>query len=260
MEESIQLLEIAKLLTSPYQGRFAEISPTDTATKGIEELAASIEKSGLVQPITVRPSGGNFEIIDGHRRVEAYKLLEKTHIEAIVKEMDDARAQIISVVLNLQRKDLKLIELAVAYQKMLDNKLFADKRALSAELGKDETYVGNVLNTLKMDPRIVEDLTQNDSVRDLKILRMIRKAAPVDANGASDAQWALFTKVKTEGLSRETLATYLKTQNQSTPKAAWEISQTTRLFHLKFATKGLSEEQKQILAKSVSDKIKELGY
>ena len=263
MEEQIQLIEISKLITSPYQGRFSGINPTDPAglaTKGIEELAASITKSGLYQPIIVRAMGEDYEIIDGHRRVEAYKLLNKTTIEALVKDVDDARAQIISVVINLQRKDLKLIELAVAYQKMLDNNLFANKKALSAELGKDETYVGNVLNTLKMDSRIVEDLTQKNSVRDLRILRMIRKDAAVDANGTSDDQWALFTKVKTESLSREGLADYLKTKNQSTPKAPWTINQSKRLLHLKFATKGLTEEQKQILATSISKKITELGW
>ncbi|PIX34362.1 MAG: hypothetical protein COZ59_07965, partial [Bacteroidetes bacterium CG_4_8_14_3_um_filter_31_14] len=156
--KNVQLILVDAIIDSPYQARFLSVTDLETKESDKEtlELAASIEANGLLQPVTVRKAGEKFELIDGHRRVLAQKILKKQFIDAIVTDMNDKQAQLMGITANLQRKNLNLIELALAYKKMLDTDTFPDKKQLSASLGKDETYVGDVLNTLNMDKRIVE--------------------------------------------------------------------------------------------------------
>ncbi len=263
MEEQIQYIKLDQLVDSPYQGRFegsAQEGEAVAEPREATELAQSIGASGLLQPIIVRKVGDHFEIIDGHRRVKACRQLGKTEVQAVVREADDREAQIISVVTNLQRKNLSLTELAVAYKKMLDHRLFADNRELSKALGKDETYVGNVLSMLKMDSRILEDLITSDTVRDVKILRMIRRHSPAVVEGKSDKQWTLYKKVRDEKMTRRMLEEYLKEKTPSDSPRKWSISEATRSFTLRFDTKSLTEEQKQLLIKTLGEKIAELGW
>lgn len=81
-------------------------------------------------------------------------------ILAIARVVSDKKAKIMYVIRNLQRKNLKPVELTLTltYQKMLDLKVFKDKRELSKTIEKDETYVGELLSTFKINSRIIEDL------------------------------------------------------------------------------------------------------
>jgi ParB family chromosome partitioning protein len=117
-------ISLLDLKDSPWQSRFEEI----TAQKGepakqqdIDELAGSIAQNGLMQPIIVRPVEGGYEVIDGHRRVKAMRKLGRGQILAIARVVSDKNAQIMHVIGNLQRKNLKPVELALTYQKMLDS-------------------------------------------------------------------------------------------------------------------------------------------
>ncbi len=114
-----------------------------------------------MQPITVRQVGKEYEIIDGHRRAEAFRRFGKEEIPAIISNVSDREAQVMAVVTNLQREDLSNIEKAIAFQKILASGLFKDKREFSKSIGKDETYVGNLVNTVNMNQRIIDDLIQN---------------------------------------------------------------------------------------------------
>ena len=210
--KNVQLILVDAIIDSPYQARFLSVTDLETKESDKEtlELAASIEANGLLQPVTVRKAGEKFELIDGHRRVLAQKILKKQFIDAIVTDMNDKQAQLMGITANLQRKNLNLIELALAYKKMLDTDTFPDKKQLSASLGKDETYVGDVLNTLNMDKRIVEDLAKNNTIKDVRLLRVIRQIDDVDENQESTMQWNLYENVVKNNLSRQQVANYLK--------------------------------------------------
>jgi len=93
---------------------------------------------------------------------------------------------------------------------MIESGTFPDKKKLSASLGKDETYVGDVLNTLNMDKRIVDDLSKNNTIKDVRLLRAIRQIDDVDENQESQMQWDLYQNVVKNNLSRQQAANYLK--------------------------------------------------
>ncbi len=128
--------------------------------------------------------------------------------------MTDREAMILSVVGNLQREDLSPIEKAMAFRKLLDSGVFVDKKELSKSLGKDETYVGDVLNTLNMDQRIIDDILQNRTTDDVRLLRAIRQAGKTDKLQKSDEQMALYQEFKDKGLSRTKKAAIFRTPLQ----------------------------------------------
>ncbi len=243
-KESVALIKLSDLKESPYQGRFLnETTKNDNsrAAQQLDELTASIESSGMMQPIIVRQVADGYEIIDGHRRVMAHKNLGRGQVRAIIKDCTEREAQIMAVVGNLQRKNLTPIELAVTYQKLLDTEVFKDKRELSKAIGKDETYVGDLLNTLNMDTRIIDDLKNENSIKDLRLLRSIRRIEKVDSAGKSQKQFEVYIAAKHQGMSREDLASFLKAKDKPTQKN-WNTKKTASGVTLKISTKKMSPE------------------
>jgi len=110
----------------------------------LQELAASIKEHGVLQPILVRPSGDQYEIIAGERRWRSSRIAGKETIPAIVERFDDATALEIALIENLQREDLSPLDEAVIYQKMT-GELGYSIRQLAGKLGKDKGYVENRL-------------------------------------------------------------------------------------------------------------------
>jgi ParB family chromosome partitioning protein len=258
--EALDLIDIKKLNESPYQGRILEdedLSKVNEVNKSMAELIESISRSGQMTPIVVRPTGKGYEIIDGHRRVIAHKKLGLKQIKAVITNATDKEAQVMSVVGNLQRKGLSTIELAMSYKKILDSGYYKDKKVLSLALGKDETYVGDVLNTLNMDSRIVDDLAKNNSVKDLKLLRLIRRAAPVDENQQSDQQWELYQKVVQEGLGRAQVKE-LTAKSKAVPHKVWKTSEKIHQLNIKISTTKLTPEQKEKLKEMLNSKLVEI--
>lgn len=138
MTQSILKININKIKESAYQGRLLMFGSTDNenADKLLKQLAENIKENGLLNPVVLRVTEDSYEIIDGHRRIEAFRLLGEEKIEAIVKEMNDREAQVMSVVSNLQRKDLYNIERALAFKKILDAGIFKDQKELSKAIGR----------------------------------------------------------------------------------------------------------------------------
>lgn len=261
--ELLKIIKLQDIAESPWQGRLF-----DTETRGrfnpdatrVKQLADSIEKNGLMQPITVREVDGKYELVDGHRRVEAYKLLGLGNIKALVKPYSDREAQLFSIIGNLQRSNLNPIEQAVAFRKVLGSGLFKDKKELSAALGKDETYVGDVLNTLNMDDRIVNDLARTGAVQDVRLLRMIRRVEPADKNQTSYKQWALYQQVVKEKLNRKQLAELIR-QNKAREKkkdpTPWILTQGRTTWQVKLKTGKLSPEKQAQLQALLNEKLGE---
>ena len=147
---AVRDIPLGKVVPNPSQPRMTWHEET------LGELAASIREHGVLQPILVRPSGDEYEIIAGERRWRASKLAGKETIPAIVERFDDATALEIALIENLQREDLSPLDEAVIYKKMT-GELGYSIRNLATKLGKDKGYVENRLR-LASAPDDVRDM------------------------------------------------------------------------------------------------------
>ena len=145
---SIVEIEIASIVVNPFQPRsyFNE--------DALQELANSIKELGVIQPITVRKQEGNsFQIVSGERRFRASKLAGKTTIPAYIRLANDQEMLEMAIVENIQRENLDPIEVALSYQRLIDEiNLTQDKMA--KRVGKSRSAVTNYLRLLKLDPII----------------------------------------------------------------------------------------------------------
>lgn len=120
----------------------------------LAELADSISKKGLLQPILVRSTNGSFEIVAGERRFRAAEKLGLSEVPVLVlDELDDRDMLELSIVENLQREDLNPIELADGYQRLL-SEFQMTQSELSARIGKDRSSIANTLRLLQLPTEI----------------------------------------------------------------------------------------------------------
>ncbi|WP_294891400.1 nucleoid occlusion protein [uncultured Lactobacillus sp.] len=153
--KQIQDIELSKIKPNSFQPRrqFSEES--------IHELASTLDKDGLLQPIVVREKEGNYEIIAGERRLRAAKQLAWAKIPAIVNNMDDSQAASLALIENLQREDLNPIDEAQAYSNLMKlNNL--TQTTLAQNIGKSQSYVANKLRLLKLTPKVQSYLASGE--------------------------------------------------------------------------------------------------
>jgi ParB family transcriptional regulator, chromosome partitioning protein len=119
----------------------------------LDELAASIARHGIIQPIVVRPHGGGYQIVAGERRWRAAQRAQIHDIPAIIRDFDDAETMEIALLENIQRQDLNPIEEAEAYKKLTE--LFGHNAAALADLvHKSRSHVANMIRLLDLPPAI----------------------------------------------------------------------------------------------------------
>ncbi len=150
--EQVEKLLLDQIVANPFQPRhhFDE--------EKLNELAKSIQSSGVLTPIIVRRAGQQYQIIAGERRVRASKLAGLTTISAIVRTVDDDTMAAVALIENLQRDDLDAIEEAQAYQALMAQ-LQLTQAQLAEKVGKERTTVANAVRLLKL-PTAVQDLVQ----------------------------------------------------------------------------------------------------
>ena len=154
-KEEVLDLPLNELRPNPYQPRktFDEQS--------LKELANSIERSGVFQPIIVRRSQiKGYEIIAGERRFRASKLAGKTNIPAIIRDFDEEMMMQIAVLENLQREDLNPLEEAEAYDMLMKN-LKLTQAQVAERLGKSRPYIANYLRLLSL-PKLVKVMVHEE--------------------------------------------------------------------------------------------------
>lgn len=134
---------------------------TSSPSDNIKELASSIREHGLIQSITVRPLKGGFEIIAGHRRFYACKLLRWKKIPARVTSFSDKDAFEIQLVENMQRMTMDPIEEAEAFRKYILDFGWGGVSQLARVISKSEQYVSSRIQILKLPTEIIEQISQD---------------------------------------------------------------------------------------------------
>lgn len=146
-------LPISNVVPNPFQPR-TRIDETE-----LGELTASIEASGLLQPVIVRPRNGKYELIAGERRWRAVQRLGWPKIPAVVKDVDDPTLLTLALIENLQRDDLNPIDEAAGYQR-LSQEFELAQAEIARLVGRDRSTIANLLRLLKL-PEEIKALIQD---------------------------------------------------------------------------------------------------
>ncbi len=145
---SINEVELSKIKPNPDQPR------TVFDQEALEELAASIQALGLVQPITLREIGpDHYQIISGERRYRASLMAGLTTVPAYVKKASDENVMEMALIENIQREDLNSIEIALGFQTLIDQYRLTQEK-LSERIGKKRATIANFLRLLKLPAEI----------------------------------------------------------------------------------------------------------
>ena len=141
-------ISVNSIDANPFQPR------TSFDEQSLEELATSINKLGIVQPLTVRETGGGrYQLIAGERRLRAARLAGLTHVPAYIRTADDQAMLELALVENIQREDLDSIEVAISFQRLIEECKLTQEQ-LSDRVGKQRSTVTNYLRLLKLPAEI----------------------------------------------------------------------------------------------------------
>ncbi|MFC4778342.1 ParB/RepB/Spo0J family partition protein [Paenibacillus sp. GCM10023252] len=152
-DDKVVEIALADLRPNPYQPRktFDEDS--------IRELAESIKQHGVIQPIIVRTVLKGYEIIAGERRFRASQYCGNATVPAVVRNFSDQQVMEIALIENLQREDLNAIEVAIAYQALME-KFELTQEELSMKVGKSRSHIANFLRLLTLPAEIKENVSR----------------------------------------------------------------------------------------------------
>jgi len=155
-EEGLNLIEVEKIKPNPFQPR------KEFDEKSIEELANSIDRYGLLQPIVVIKNDENYILVAGERRVRAIKKLGKKEIKAIVIDTDLKELREYALIENIQRENLNPIEIAKSLKSLIDEHNYTHEE-LAKIISKSRSYVTNLLRLLTL-PEFVQEKVKNNEI------------------------------------------------------------------------------------------------
>ena len=229
-----------KLLGNMIEVSLEDIYPNATQPRtyfdenALNELAQSIKNLGVIQPVTLRKDGDKFEIISGERRYRASKIAGLKSIPAYIRLVNDQELLEMALVENIQREDLDAIEVALTYQRLLDE-IGLTQENLSQRVGKERSTITNSIRLLRLSPEI------QNAIRSGEISAGHGRAIISLENG--NHQKELFKKIIKEGLNvrqAEKAASELKNPEKKsekpTEKTAKELPN-----HLRKVQKSLSD-------------------
>ncbi len=179
-------VEIDLIDLNPFQPR------TNFNIYELEQLTSSIEKLGLIQPITVKKNDNRYTLISGERRLRAFQKLSKKSIPAYIRLANDQESLEMALVENIQRKNLDPIEIAISYSRLTEElKISHDE--MSKRVGKDRTTITNYIRLLKLDPIIQSGLRDN-------FISMGHGRALININSSAE-QLLVYEKILKKSLS-----------------------------------------------------------
>ena len=200
-------LELDAIEINPFQPR------SNFNEDSLRELASSIKELGVIQPITVRKLDFNkFQLISGERRLRASKLVGLTTVPAYIRIANDNESLVMALVENIQRHDLDPIEIALSYQRLIDE-IQLTQEQMSERVGKKRSTIANYLRLLKLDPII------QTGIRD-GFISMGHGRAIINIED-QEIQADIYQKIVSQNLSvRDTEALVKKHQESLNPKPA----------------------------------------
>lgn len=184
---SINEIRIEQIETNPFQPR------TRFDQEKLDELAASIKQLGIIQPLTLRQVRPNkYQLISGERRFRASQLVGLESVPAYVRVANDQEMLEMALVENIQRDDLDAIEVAISYQRLIEECNLTQEQ-LGETVGKNRSTITNYLRLLKLPPQIQKAIMD-------KILTMGHARAIINI-GDETKQLELFKQIVKDGLS-----------------------------------------------------------
>ncbi|WP_435262213.1 ParB/RepB/Spo0J family partition protein [Tenacibaculum sp. nBUS_03] len=221
---SIVELDISSIDVNPYQPR------TYFDEEALRELASSIKELGVIQPITVRKlASDKFQLVSGERRFRASKLIGNKTVPAYIRLANDQEMLEMALVENIQRKNLDPIEVALSYQRLIDE-IQLTQEELSTRVGKKRSTVTNYLRLLKLDPIIQTGMRDG-------FISMGHGRALINVDSATD-QLNIYEKILRDKLS---------------------VRQTEELVKNLKAGTVTKAAKKKVLPKYISDSVSDLS-
>lgn len=215
-------LELTNIEVNPFQPR------TSFNEETLRELASSIRELGVIQPITVRKLGFNsYQLVSGERRFRASKLLGNETIPAYIRIANDQESLEMALVENIQRQDLDPIEIAMSYQRLIDE-IQLTQEQMSERVGKNRSTIANYLRLLKLDPIIQTGMRDG-------FLSMGHGRALINIGDTSD-QLDIYEKIITDKLSVRQTEALVKNYHKTSDTTLPEIEETP-----KFIKKGVKD-------------------
>jgi len=211
LAHSVAMIPIEEIEVNPYQPR------KDFDQEALEELATSLRTYGLIQPVTVRRlSEGAFQLISGERRFRAAKLAGLSEVPAYVRLADDQEMLEMALVENIQREELNAIEVAISYQRLIDECQLTHEK-MSERVGKQRSTITNHLRLLKLPPDI------QSAIKERKLsMGHARALAGIQDYGTMDL---LFKKTLKEDLSVRALEGLIRSYSQVKSKSSGSLEQ-----------------------------------
>ncbi len=225
-------LDIDAIEINPFQPR------SNFNAEALQELASSIRELGVIQPITVRKQEFNkYQLISGERRLRASKIAGLKTIPAYIRIANDNESLTMALVENIQRHDLDPIEIALSYQRLIDE-IQLTQEQMSERVGKKRSTIANYLRLLKLDPII------QTGIRD-GFISMGHGRAIINIDD-HDAQTDIYQKIVSQNLSvRETEALVKNYQENLKPKPA----------KTKTSAAAIAEDDKKAIANYFGTKV-----
>ena len=227
IKSSTNEINVDKISVNPFQPR------SNFNNSSLQELSVSIKNIGIIQPITVRKIDNNtYQLISGERRLRACKEIGLKKIPAFVREANDQDSLEMALVENIHRQDLDAIEIAISYQRLIEE-INLTQEELSDKIGKNRNTISNYLRLLKLDPII------QSGIRD-GFISMGHGRALININ-SNKVQLNIYKKIISKNLSvrnAELLVRDLKGKTSKVTSKIKEKFQSSLLGTEVFITKG----------------------
>lgn len=212
-------LDIDAIAINPFQPR------SNFNEESLAELSSSIKELGVIQPITVRKLEYNkYQLISGERRLRASKMAGLTHIPSYIRIANDNESLVMALVENIQRHDLDPIEIALSYQRLIDE-IQLTQEQMSDRVGKKRSTIANYLRLLKLDPVI------QTGIRD-GFISMGHGRAIINIED-QDAQADIYQKIVSQNLSVRETEALVKSYQESLKPAKTKTSIKANAFTVK---------------------------
>ena len=245
--ESRQEVSISLIDTNPYQPRkiFDEVK--------LQELASSIRTYGVISPILLRKVGARYQILAGERRFRASKIAGLTKVPAIVATFTDKQMMELSIIENIQREELNIIEEAKAYDSLCTN-LGMSQEQVGQRVGKSRSYIANIMRLLNL-PKVIQDYVINGVLTMGQVKPLINLSESDAIKIANDAIELGYTSRQIESLAnlahgRQVNKSKSKTEKEFNPYHEYVVN----MLHKRFKTKvKIKDDELRISFKSDED-------